>query len=509
MGRRMARRATCWSTVFLVALGVGCWPKTASAYGADVDSSFTGQWYTLSSPYGAPLVRRRRYTQMLGLTLYDLQGDFVPGGPELSFRARMRLDAGFGQASAERNPAQDGTFIPGLERAPLDLMYAYLEGRRYLGGWFGFRLGRQYVTDVLGWWSFDGGLVRVTTPAYFQVEAYGGFEQRGGLSMLSTSRFEGDGVYRGDRTGLEANQWPGYLGESKLAPAYGFAVESAGLHWLHGRLSYRKVTNRDTVYVSPFADAQGRYSAVGGNRVSSEKLGGSARVETSRLGALGGNFVYDLYNQAFSQYQGTLDWYATSRVTVGADYDYYLPTFDGDSIFNWFVHNGMQRATARANWRVSRRLVASASGGVEAFSTGGNPDSYPAAATATQPVQTQKSSLLDGIARVGGGYRWSDGGLDLRSLLETGQTGHQTGADITTKQRFLGGFYDTLIIVSLYDWRDAEQPDRSATSFSYVLGGGVSPLSHVRFGVEWEHSMNRLVGQRFRALATLDVAVSR
>ncbi len=506
----MSRRAAGWSTVLIAALGASCWPARARAYEADVDSSFVGQWYTLSSPYGEPLVRRRRYTQMLGLTLYDLQGDFVPGGPQLSFRARMRLDADFGQTGAERNPASDETFVPGLRQAPLDLMYAYLEGRNYFGGWFGFRLGRQYVTDVLGWWSFDGGLVSLTTPAFFKVEAYGGFEQRGGLSMLSTSRFEGDGVYRGDRSQLEGNQWPSYLSETKLAPAYGFAVESSGVQWLHGRLSYRKVISRDTVYVSPYADTQGRYTVVGGDRVSSEKLGYSARVEASGLGAVSGNFVYDLYNQVMSQYQGSLDWYATPRVTVGADYDYYLPTFDGDSIFNWFAHSGMQRAIARASWRIARPLVVSASGGVQLYTTDGNPNSYAAAAAdpGATPTQTGKASLLDTIARLGGDYRWSNGSVGLASLLQTGETGHQAGADVTTKKRFDGGFYDTLVILSLYDWRDALQPDRSATSFTYVLGGGVSPLSRTRFGIQWEHSMNRLVGQRFRALATVDVEVS-
>ena len=58
-------------------------------------------------------------------------------------------------------------------------MVAYLEGRDYFGGFFGFRLGRQYVIDPLGWWSFDGALARLSTPVFFAVEAYGGFEQRG------------------------------------------------------------------------------------------------------------------------------------------------------------------------------------------------------------------------------------------------------------------------------------------------------------------------------------------
>ncbi len=72
-------------------------------------------------------------------------------------------------------------------------MYAYLEGQRYLDGYLGFRLGRQYVVDSLGFWSFDGAEVMLTTPAYLAFELYAGFEQRGGLPMMSSSRFEAGG----------------------------------------------------------------------------------------------------------------------------------------------------------------------------------------------------------------------------------------------------------------------------------------------------------------------------
>jgi hypothetical protein len=34
-------------------------------------------------------------------------------------------------------------------------------------------------------------------------------------------------------------------------------------------------------------------------------------------------------------------------------------------------------------------------------------------------------------------------------------------------------------------------------------------FSRGRFGVEWDHTMNRLVGQSFRMLATLDFSVLR
>ena len=76
------------------------------------------------------------------------------------------------------------------------------------------------------WRSFDGALVRLTTPVHLEFQALGGFEQRAGLPLLSRGRFEQDGVARGDRDALELRQSTYYLEESKLAPAYGAAVES-------------------------------------------------------------------------------------------------------------------------------------------------------------------------------------------------------------------------------------------------------------------------------------------
>ncbi len=487
-------------------------PRVAYAYDAEVDASVDAQFYTLRSPYGDPIVRRRRYTETLGVGVYNIQGDdWDPYGPKLQFRARLRMDADFGQEGVERNAQSDGRYIPGLDQAPLDVMYAYLEGRNYLGGWFGFRLGRQYVTDALGWWSFDGAMARVTTNAFVAAEAYGGFEQRGGLPMLASPRWEADGVYRGSRDGLDVNQYPAYLAESKLAPAYGFAIESTGVQWIHSRLSYRKVINRDPVYVSPFADTGRGFTTVGGDRVSSEKLGYAARLNAAGLGAVSGSLVYDFYNQLLSEYDGSLDWYATDRITLGADYDYYLPTFDADSIFNWFAHEGTTHIAGRASWQASRRIALAASGGVQIFRTEGDPTSYAAAvqSSATPDPGLASGALLDALGTLSGSYRWSAGSVGLRTMGETGDRGHRAGADLTTKKTFGGGFYDALAILSVYDWSDALRPTRDATSFTYVLGGGVNPFDRTRMGVEWEHSMNRLSGQRFRVLATLDFTVLR
>src|SRR5688572_12771832 len=104
------------------------WSAPAAAYEAEVNATTDAQFYTLRSPYGDPVVRRRRYTQTLALHVYDIQGQYVPFGPQLTFKARLRLDSDFGREPEERDPNNTGRYIPGLEQSPVDVMYAYLEG---------------------------------------------------------------------------------------------------------------------------------------------------------------------------------------------------------------------------------------------------------------------------------------------------------------------------------------------------------------------------------------------
>jgi hypothetical protein len=483
----------------------GGYTQTGHAYEAEVDASIDAQYYVLSSPWGAPEVRRRRYTETLGLAVWNIQGQTDPRGSRLSFQSRMRLDADFGQSSAERS-LMHPSYVPGLEAAPLDLMYAYLEGERYFDGYLGFRVGRQYVFDTLGFWSFDGALVSLSTPANLVFEAYAGFEQRGGgLPTFGTRRFEAQGVYRGDRYGFDDAYYPAFLEEAALAPAGGLAVEARAFGVLHSRLSYRKVINRDQVNISPFVDAGGGQLFLSGDRTSSERLGYSFRADSSKLGALNASVVYDFYNQIFSEYAASADAYVTSRVTTGVRFERYTPTFDGDSIFNWFSHSPTTSALARADVRFSRRLQATLDGGVRWFETEGSPDSY-----ADTPDLEKTGRLFDLSADVGARYDYGKGSLALRGGGESGERGHRVGGDVTARQRF-GARYDGLVVLSLWDWSDALRVDRDATSFGYVVGAGLTPgpsfFTRSRFGVELEHQMNRIVGQRFRALLTLDLTV--
>lgn len=481
-------------------------PASAFAYQSQVEASVDAQFYTFQSPYGEPLLRRRRYVETLGFAIYDIHGDAARGGPSLEFRTRLRLDADLGQDPAERDP-NSPRFVPGLSEAPLDLMYAYLDGQGYLDGHFAFRLGRQYQSDVLGFWSFDGALIRLGSDAIVALEGYAGFEQRSGLPLLGSARYQADGVARGSREDLRADQWTSYLEQSELAPAFGVALETHALSFLHARATYRRVNQSDRVLVSPFAGEDGALRYYGEDRISSERAGASVRLEDFDLGTLAASGVYDLYLGQASEYSVSADGYLGERFSVGLDHEYYLPTFDADSIFNFFSRSAQTTERARVSIIFSRRLDAAVSGGLRSFATEGEPESYAETGDRSSAYQ------YDLFATLGGRYRWNDGSVRLDLVADGGAYGHRTGGDLSTRKTFASGYYDTLVVLSLYDWKDGLRPDREATSFAYVIGAGLHPgldfFNRGRLGVEFEHAMNRLVGQRYRVLATLDLSVLR
>jgi hypothetical protein len=529
----------------LVSAAIG-WGSNAHAVNFEVTGDVAAQGYEVASPWGDRVVGRRRLMSMVGLSAYNLQGDHEPLGPDYSVRMRMRLDADFGMGSDEYtyNTANTSRFGPGLSVAPVDVMYGYVEGRNLAGGWFGFRAGRQYVTDVLGWWSFDGGLLRLTPPYFFKVEAYGGLEQRGGLP-LSTSRFEQQGVWRGDHRNFEsvAFDYPSYQ-FAAAAPAFGFAVESDGPNWLHGRFSYRRVYNSGDAFTQQFpSPAGGGVPKVSGLRYSQERLGYAASVFLAEIGGIKGGFSYDLYNQLLNKGYAGVDVHLGSIATLGADFDYYVPTFDADSIWNWFTHSPITTALGRVAVRPVEGLDLTGSGGVRLWMADGDPATYAAgqcAALGGSVADQQRCLNLgsdpsfggdeqysrdeanrgttlapDVLANLGSRYRWGTGEAGLGGSLQMGlgdvdsDRGRRVGGHLQGKQGlvnrqvWLGGR------VSVYDWTDPLRVNRDATSFTYVVAPEYRPVDEFRARLEWEHSMNRLVGQRFRILAVANVRLGQ
>src|SRR4029077_21220942 len=76
----------------------------------------------------------------------------------------------------------------------------------------------------------------------------------------------------------------------------------------------------------------------------------------SNIGGAKAGIVYDFYRGDITSLYASLDAYAGTKVTISADYDYYVPSFDGDSIWNFFAGEPMNDAGLRGNVDVDRRL---------------------------------------------------------------------------------------------------------------------------------------------------------
>jgi hypothetical protein len=481
-----------------IALAALCAASPARAFDAEVTANTGVQAYALRSPFGEPLLFRQRVTQTLGLELYHFLPDEKPGGPEVFVKLRMRFDNDFGLQYSETNYNRADSlsrYVPGLAAAPLDLMYGYVEGRRLAGGWLGFRAGRQYVVDPLGWWSFDGGLVRAG-PSWLFGELYGGYEQRGGLP-LSLGRYERDGVWRGDRSAGLAGQpdvFPSFL-EAAPAPAWGAAIEGGPAGWLHARASYRKVWNRGEVVTRPFALADGSFASVDEARTSSERVGAAADASWGERGALRAGAVYDLYNALVASHFASVDAFLGERLTATLEYDYYKPTFDGDSIWNWFTHSPITTFDARVAFSPARAVDLAATLGARRWASEGGEGSA--------------GALVDAVSSADVRARLGTYGLGARAVGEWGERGRREGLDLYGQRDFDGGKYFVLARSSLYEWRDELRPDRSTASVGYVLGGGFRPAAYADARLEWEHNANRLVGQRYRIVALLNLWVTK
>jgi hypothetical protein len=94
-------------------------------------------------------------------------------------------------------------------------------------------------------------------------------------------------------------------------------------------------------------------------------------------------------------------------VTVGADVDHYHPTFDADSIFNWFTHNPNTTAQGRVAVRITSQIDLAAQGGVRLFATDGDPDDFGSAqceairSSGETDADGKAERCLDGLARYG------------------------------------------------------------------------------------------------------------
>ena len=486
------------------------------AWEGEITSDSTMQIYDVRSPTGIPVLMRTRFTSTLGVAVYDLLETPKQAGqenkPDLTFRARMRYDADYGAAVEEATQTVTDRYVPGFSRGPVDLMYAYVEGRRFLKGVLGFKVGRQYVTDALGWWSFDGGQVRVTTPAYFAVEGYGGLEVRGGLPFSgSIGRWEADGVWRGDRSGMDPTQYPSFQ-QDDVAPAFGVALETTGVSWLHGRLTYRRVYNTNDSIVSQFANGDLSPVTYSGTRVSSDKLGYGLNANAPKIGGVSGGVVYDFYANTTQSIWATADLYLGKKVIASLDYDYFQPTYDADSIWNFFGAYPMNDVGARLLWDATQKLSFSAGAHVRVFQNDATPNpgapSNPPGSPPIDQFAPQQHFTFHGGGSLGMRFRRKDTLISSNAVVNVGDQGDRAGGDVMVERLF-----DARWVLSgrvgVWHWEDKLRPDRRTSSYGAMVGAAYRFFHGSQMGVEWENDINGIVGWRTRVLGYLRFVVTK
>lgn len=483
----------------------------------EVTSDTALQLYEVRSPSGQSLLVRRRFLTTFGVQSYDLTSAASRAcikastcGPEFNFRSRLRYDADYGASANEANPLTPSSYVPGFERGPVDLMFAYVEGRRLLRGHLDFRVGRMLQVDTMGYAALDGLEVRVHSPYHIGAQASFGLEVRGGFP-LSSPRYERDGLWRGSRSSLDTSYWASFV-EPTPGRVAGIALETEGLRTIHARLSYRRVDSFGDISTSPY-ETYGVSRRDFGARVAEERVGASANW--SPLEALGTKVgaVMDLTMQRATLLFASLDAYPSRSVTLGVDYDFTRPWFSGDAIWNFFQPQPMHHLGARTHVTLSRhwslglgsfaRVVQDIDDGSRSTSSGTTSDPDPLAAAA-------RASGPQSAVYVGGDFSakhtFTRGNVGVRSDLSSGANGSRYGGDAfgmyTFEKRFLLSGR-----LSLWRWVDVAKPDRSASSVGYVAGLGYQLGPRQRTQLEFEHNMNALVGNRYRVMLTLAMAV--
>lgn len=447
----------------------------AVAFDAEVRSDTQTQAYQVRGPAGAPLLSMRRFTQTLTLAAHER----TPHGPRWTVRARLRFDSDFGNACDvtgdrcldELNRSRAAEFAPLFARRALDLPFAWAEGEGLLGGALDLRVGRQLVTDPLGFFLFDGGRARVRAFDHVIFEAYGGLETRTGFP-LSNGRYERDGLQRADRS-----TWDPALAtrvdDRTLAGALAFAVETTDVDPLFVRATWRRVWSADGT--------------------AEEKLGLAADLRLSARWRAYAEGVCSVPQQQVSTAVVGVSMVGENH-SFATELSRWRPTFDLTSIWASFWTDPIDEARLRAEFAPGHgwRLRAGAWGRRYALSDAPREDTTPAL-----DDQWAAGAELGSLLRHG---RYD---AELRLFGEGGSLGTRTGADLTSRVWLRWQVLRLDAGLSAWWVDDRLRPERTVASWGVALGALVRAgrLADLSFG--FEDDINRIVGHRFRAVAML------
>ncbi len=199
---------------------------------------------------------------------------------------------------------------------------------------------------------------------------------------------------------------------------------------------------------------------------------------------------------------------------MSADYDYYVPSFDADSIWNFFDGEPTNDVGLRGNVDVDDRLSIAGGAHVRVYSVQTSPlCQAPPCMPSTYYDPTQTFFPSNGHPFDEGGdlrarWRTDETTLALQSTGAWGDEGDRVGGDLSGEHIFESR-YIASARAGLWSWDDKLREDRSTTAFTYVLGAGYRFAQRSEGRVEFEHDISGLVGSRFRLVFLLTLAASK
>ena len=230
LGRRGGWASAVGLGLLLAGPGLGSTPAGATEIRTVARTIGEGYMVRMPGPEGA-LISRRRVVQYVNLGVYELLPPKEPGqwrrdpkDGQLRVVTSMRLRHDFGSYATGATGDAD-RLLRNLDGRQIDLLYGYLEGEN-LGGWVDLRAGRQFEMSGLDFYAFDGGWLRVRTPAHLAVEAFGGLSVDGS-AMFGFPTFELDGTQ-------------GTGADRVSSPMVGAALSLADVRFMDARVAYRR-----------------------------------------------------------------------------------------------------------------------------------------------------------------------------------------------------------------------------------------------------------------------------
>ncbi|MGE0550395.1 MAG: hypothetical protein AB7O24_04630 [Kofleriaceae bacterium] len=524
----------CVAAVVIAAIAIE--PTQAHAYEFWLRARTIGQAYQLREYrlVGPDLfLGRRRYTQTLALRITDI-GDLAERrresrlpdrGLTMSWHSYLRVDHDFGNYTSGRirlSPAitRDAIdVIPELEdsMAGLELMYGYVELAGLADDRLNARLGRMLIDDGWGSSGVDGATVRYELPIPIAVSATAGLAVRAS-SLLAASAFELDGT-----TGAACQEYvegptPGtgiwqlidrgrairntrfssdyeFCPQREMRqPTVGLAIATARTRRIGAEVSYRR-TWSETVGLIGDADRfpvpdTGLYPNELGQAPRSGLNAHRLAARIHGVGHAGSTELSPYANARFSLLHAAFDRADTGiRVRRGdhelePSVEYFLPSFDGDSIFNVFSIE--PTADVRLGYAYTGAVRATASGWLRRYfhAEGGSSVAGGVDAGIEHAITRRVRGRLDGL--------WDDG-YGGRRVGGTAELGWRARPTLWLNGR-------VIVLGVRREDRSAFVTSSGVTSMSWRLGDAAA------LHVVGEVDHDEVHELQIRALAILDLA---